>query len=103
MELKSFKHQKPVVIMWLENHPPTRDSDTKLIANIWAHTIGVQNLETVTARQMLQMFVDGTLPSAETISRCRRKVQEEMPHLRGKTYNERQNRSEILRTEIKDL
>jgi hypothetical protein len=103
MKIDSLKNQKEIVTFWLENHPPTRDSDTKLVANIWSKVIGLNNLDTTTARGFLQMLVDGKMPSSETIRRTRQKVQEENPHLRGKSYRERQNRGASMRNDIKNL
>jgi len=45
----------------------------------------------------------GNLTSFESISRARRKIQEHNPSLRGKNYKERQEISEDIRENIKNL
>ena len=40
------------------------------------------------------------LPSFEAVSRARRKVQEDMPHLRGKSYDKRLEKEEEVRQAI---
>jgi len=46
------------------------------------------------------MLAEGKLPSYESISRCRRKIQEKNPHLRGEKWNERHGRAKEIRREI---
>ena len=79
-----------MITTWLTNYPELRDNDAKLIANIWAKTIGKDRFETMSARELLQMYVDGDLPQVETIRRTRAKVQEQDASLRGKSYKGRQ-------------
>jgi hypothetical protein len=45
----------------------------------------------------------GNLTSFESISRARRKIQEQNPLLRGSTYKERKEMSENVRENIKNL
>ena len=59
---------------FIKNHKVLRDSDDKLMANIWAKYIG--NIEFLNAKDILTMLGKGNLPSYESISRCRRKLQE---------------------------
>ena len=46
------------------------------------------------------MLANHKLPSYESISRCRRKIQEKNPHLRGEKWNERHGRASKIRKEI---
>ena len=71
MKIEAMKNIKSLVLQWLERHPQLRDDDNKLVANIWAEYIGYDNLDNVTSRQLLQLFVDGKLPQFETIRRTR--------------------------------
>ena len=66
---------------FLTKYPILRDDDEKLMANIWNSHIG--NLEDVDGKEVLSMLANHKLPSYESISRCRRKLQEECPNLRS--------------------
>lgn len=91
---------------FLTTHPTLRDNDEKLMANIWYNYIGTThpnaNHEStkITANQLLKKLADGELPSYESISRCRRKLQEECPNLRGEKWYERHKRADNIRREI---
>ncbi len=103
MDTKLLKKHKDIVKHWLVTHPPTRDSDTRLLANIWSHIVGVDQIDKITARQLMAKMVNGELPSSETIRRTRQKIQEQNPELRGKSYKERHSKASAMRNEIKDL
>ena len=80
-----------------------RDSDQKLIASYWYYEIGGANFSAMTAHDLLKKFSEGKLTSAESIRRCRQKLQEENEHLRGKMYNQRKTDGEVIRTKIHEL
>ena len=89
------------VINLLTNHPSLRDSDERLTANIWYnHTKNVKEIDAVT---LLSRFAKGNLPSYESISRCRRKIQEEKPELRGKKWEKRHSKQKIIKKQIKEM
>ena len=83
---------------FLIKYPPLRDDDERLMANIWSSHIG--NLEGIDGKEILHMLANHQLPSYESISRCRRKIQEIKPHLRGEKWHERHKRSQKIRKEI---
>lgn len=86
-------------VKWfLENMPFTRDSDIRLIATWWQNEAVKQGLD---KEDFLKDFADGKYTNPESIRRCRQKVQENFPHLRGKVYNKRQQLKEEVRNEIK--
>ena len=76
----------------LEQYPHLRDSDERLCANIWHSRIK----SGLTASDFLAEYASGKLPSSESITRCRRKVQEEFPQLRGENYAKRQSKQEVI-------
>ena len=82
----------------LTKYPSLRDNDDKLMANIWCNRI--DNLDTTTATTVLTMLAGRKLPSYESISRCRRKIQETKPHLRGEKWIERHKRAKTIKKEI---
>ena len=83
---------------FLTKYPILRDDDEKLMANIWNSHIG--NLEDIDGKDILHMLATHQLPSYESISRCRRKLQEECPNLRGEKWYERHKRADNIRMEI---
>ena len=91
----------PEVKRLLKEHPHLRDSDEKLMANMWYKRI--PNVQQQSALNVLGMLANKKLPSYESISRCRRKLQEEDPSLRGKEYNLRHKRTEEVKEEIKAM
>ena len=82
----------------LTKYPSLRDNDDKLMANIWCNRI--DNLDNETATNVLIMLAKRKLPSYESISRCRRKLQEDNPNLRGNKWIQRQSRARKIRKEI---
>ena len=83
---------------FLTKYPPLRDDDERLMANIWMSHIG--NLEMKNAWDVLHMLAKHKLPSYESVSRCRRKIQQINPELRGEKWTERQKRAKKIRKEI---
>ena len=85
----------------LVNYPVLRDSDERLTANIWSKTIlPPHNLDNISAKGLLTKLSEGKLPSYESISRCRRKLQELYPDLRGDKWYKRHKRADKIRKEI---
>jgi hypothetical protein len=93
----------PSVKHLLTQIPRLRDSDERLMATIWFKHIGENKVKTLSAINLLQKLADGQLPSYESISRCRRKIQEEIPGLRGKKWKERHDAEESVKEEIKQM
>ena len=86
---------------FLTRYPALRDNDEKLMANIWGTYIG--NLEHYNGKDILRMLSNRELPSYESISRCRRKLQELHPLLRGEKWEKRHSRAEEIRKLINDV
>ena len=99
--IKEIKSVKKVVIELLTEHPHLREDDNKLIANIWYKQVNYKEFYSYIS--FLKHLANGDLISTESICRCRRKVQQDNPHLRGKNYNLRLEESEIVRQEIKTI
>lgn len=79
-----------IVKQILQTYPTTRDSDKSLIWQVWVKGGYVQN-GVITKWD----FFDATTP--ESITRARRKVQEDHPELRGKTYEKRREIAEFYK------
>ena len=66
----------------LERVPATRKSDARLIAYVWAETIGYDKLNATTAKDLLDMMSEGKLPSTESIRRARQRLQQSNPNFK---------------------
>jgi hypothetical protein len=73
-----------VVESLLVNYPYTRNSD-ELLTYEYLREMGV-NPDTMPVKVYLKLCKEGSLASLDTLSRVRRKVQEEVASLRGKSY-----------------
>lgn len=98
--MKVKKHEKEITY-FLTNTPHLRDNDLKLLATIWWKEVKDKRLDTKTmsAQELLQMLADGKLSNPSSIRRCRAKLQEVNPQLRGQRYK---NRQKDQTTEVKD-
>ncbi len=70
------------VLKLLNEDPRTRDSDELLTATIWYQECDKE----MTAFGFLMNYSKRMYTSAESIRRCRQKLQEEYQGLRGKNY-----------------
>lgn len=95
-----LKVQEQVKIL-LETYPKLRDNDVRLVASYYYNNIS--NINQISAIDFLQIMVNGNLPSPDTITRARRKLQEKHPELRGVNYVERQKLEKQVRQEINKL
>ena len=66
----------------LERVPATRSNTMKLIAYVWAESIGHENLHRISAKQLLDMMMNGQLPIPESIRRARQRAQQSNPNLK---------------------
>jgi len=95
-----LKVQEQVKIL-LETYPKLRDNDVRLVASYYYNNIS--NINQMSAIDFLQIMVNGNLPSPDTITRARRKIQEKHPELRGVNYVERQKLEKQVRQEINKI
>ena len=82
-----------------------RNNDNKLIAMIWHKLLekGGINSKEITGWNLLTHLSKGDLPTPESITRCRRKLQEEIPTLRGTTWEKRHKKQDAVKQELKTL
>lgn len=83
----------------LEKDPRTRDNDRLLCSIMWYRSIG-STTRTMSAVDFLKMYVNGDLINHDTITRARRKVQEENISLRGENYNGRQSHQDDVKADL---
>ena len=79
----------------MTEHPVTRDDDFKLYA--WICYSVVPECMKYTYQHALWNHKEIGLPSYESVTRARRKVQEQVPELRGKSYAKRHEKQEEYR------
>lgn len=101
--IKQFKKLKPIITELLEKLPHLRDSDEKLIANIWHSEIGKDRVKILTTFDFLSELSAGKLSSPESIRRTRAKIQEQNENLQGTKYKKRSKLGAEVRQEIHKL
>ncbi len=85
------------VTTYLLNNPDLRDSDSKLMARIWYDEVQSTLGLIETAEELLIAVSKGQLTNWESATRCRRKIQEEVPELRGKGHSLRKAKAKRVK------
>ena len=82
-----------------------RNNDNKLIAVVWDRTLKETDIDSkeISAWTLLTHLSKGDLPTPESITRCRRKLQEAIPELRGTTWTKRHKKQEEVKKELSSL
>lgn len=90
---------KPIDIVKgiLSRNVKSRDNDGLLLATFWYKELKSKSYNQC---DLLNLLAREKLTSAESITRCRRKLQEEIPELRGSRYDERQHLAEKTRRHV---
>ena len=78
-----------------------RDNDRRLICNIWWKSIS--NPELLMFKDFIKLYIKGDVPESDSITRCRRKVQEENKNLRGESWDLRHGLEDEIKNEIREL
>jgi len=99
--IKKMKSLKERVETSLKLVPSFRDDDNKLIVSIWMREI--KDFEISGVFEFLDYFKSGKISNPTTITRVRRKLQQDNPHLRGGIWKVRHEIAEEVKHEIKDL
>lgn len=94
-----MKNLQKTVNYILLRHPSTRDNDRLLCAYVWQLEEPTR-FSTMHADTFLEMFVEGRFSSPDTITRLRRKAQEEHESLRGELWIERQERQRGVQKDL---
>ena len=89
--MSRIKEVEPLVREALIEHPITRDDNFHLYGVVLAHYIDV-NMPLV---EVFARHTELKIPSLETITRCRRKIQEREPELASQRAMEAREREEI--------
>jgi len=89
------------VIRLLTVESDLRDNDRRLTCNIWWKS--VSNPELLMFEDFIKLYIKGKVPESDSITRCRRKVQEEKKELRGKSWDLRHGLEKIVTEEIREI
>lgn len=89
---------KEKVYQLLLRYPQYRDSDNKLLAQIWFDEIGKSR--ELDAYSFLKMLANNELSSLESVTRCRRMLQEDFSNLRGEKWNERHQQQTNVKKDL---
>lgn len=101
--LKEIKFLRNEVFELLSNGKDLyKDNDNALCARIWANRFEKEglNIEEISAKKFLNIYATMGLPSSDSITRQRRKLQELHPELRGASYVERQAHAKEVSSSI---
>ena len=78
-----------------------RDNDRRLTCNIWWKS--VPNPKFLMFEDFIALYIEGKVPESDSITRCRRKVQEENKELRGESWDLRHGLEDAVKEEIREL
>ena len=99
--IQKIKNKKFVVKDILTRYPKARDNDSLLLAHVWVYQCGGKvYAEDITMWDFVMDFIDKRIAEVEPITRCRRKLQEKHPELRGELWDKRHKMSESVKEEI---
>jgi len=87
----------------LKTSPKLKDNDQQLVANVWyVQARDKHDMDKMTAKEFLHELARGKIMSSESITRCRRKLQEEHTYLRGEKWAERHRIQKDVKEELKN-
>ena len=86
----------------LIKHPETKDNDQMRGSLSWFYHLGRDKVKSLSAWDLLTKLSKNKLPNAESIRRCRQKLQETDESLRGEKYKERHKLELEVKEEIKN-
>lgn len=96
----------------LETYPAYRDNDERLTANVWNDQLTEYSKRfgegylpaNLSAYDFFKLYAKGDVfTSADLITRARAKLEEQVPELRGKSYEERHRTGKIVSSEINHI
>ena len=99
---KKLKTLKEKVKILLTKFTELRDDDKLLVTKLWFYELKKYEVEPslMTAMQFFEIYQQNVLSNSDLITRARRKIQEENPELRGKSWDERHKEGEETRFDI---
>tara|TARA_Y100001938_G_scaffold130909_1_gene187382 strand:+ start:3136 stop:3483 length:348 start_codon:yes stop_codon:yes gene_type:complete len=89
----------------LEKYPQARDDDMKLMAFMIYdfYNWNKHYINSKSAKDVCTDIYQGKVAHFTSVLRCRQKLQEKCPELRGKLYELRKRRADIVKEQIKEF
>ena len=102
--IKQIASIKDNIKIFLTKYESMRNNDNELIAYYYYKIMQSNGKDKeYSAMHFLGDYSKGLYPSAESIRRCRQKIQEQNPELRGSNYKNRHDLQQDFRTQIKSI
>ena len=103
MIIEKIRNKEFIVKDMLIKHPKTRDNDSLLLAYVWVYQAGGKDhINGISMKDFILDFIDKKFAEPSGITRCRRKLQESHPELRGELYEKRHQMAKSIKEEIKE-
>lgn len=96
----SYFSLKSKIVEKLLDNPATRDNDNVLISSLLLD-MEFLLLKEITAHEFLMNLSEGGYGSLDSITRCRRALQEKYPEMRGVLYKKRHQYTEDVKDQLK--
>ena len=96
----NIKQTKLIVEALLQEKPYLRDNDEKLIAEVWHKESAKIRALDGSVSDFLRDLWNGKLTRPESITRARRKLQEERPELRGDKWRKRHDNEAHIKKQL---
>ena len=97
-----IKNVEDIVTDVLVKMPKARDNDEILCVCVWYHQVG-HRIDHLSLQEFFHKMADGKYYKAESIMRCRRKLQELHSDLRGKKYEKRRKNTKKVKEELNEM
>jgi hypothetical protein len=85
----------------LKTNKTCRDNYLLLIFKVWAEEAQLSDDMRETLRHLYRLHKENRISSTESITRARRKIQEENPDLQGTMREQRKEQAELFRKEMR--
>lgn len=93
------------VVSLLKEQDKYRDSDTALSVRIWYDELSRRGVDihSEPIAEFFKMYRDEQVSNADSITRARRKAQEEQEELRGVSYSKRHKHTDEVKEDIRSI
>lgn len=91
-----------IIVDLLDEFPPLRDDDQRLLINVWAKQYGKENLDKPTTMREALKIIQQELANPNTIVTTRQNLQRDFVQFRGKKWNERHDKAIETRNQIRE-
>jgi hypothetical protein len=94
-EFKALKTVRLKVKYLLEKVPYTRENDMKLVGTYYLYEIGKEDVNKMSAMELLTLISTNKVPHFETIRKERQRVQKAFPELKTEQYGKRRKVQQV--------